>query len=408
MNNRRGYVFEEVVARELEKQGYQVELTPKSRDFGVDIIARKGGRKIAIQVKNTKKPVGVKAVQEVVAGKRHYKCNEAWVVSKSGFTKNAVELARDNKVELVDWREYGREYNEVEWDGKVVWEEDIEEVSTNSNSGVGILISVLVVLIFIAAVYFDLRLDFGPTDANMNVDKIGITEQERIEMVLPAMIVPEIQNKTVLFFDDFERYKIGYTMGQQNGWFPIGGWYGKVGEQKVVQGISVSGNKSFQLWGDSCVNAGYHRYLEFDKGYLRIREMANSIGFETYIGIEGYGGPDCDDKVGDNSTAALLGFWNSRDGKYYVLVVFKRDGRIYANGRLIGRWEPKKWYHVRIVMNWQKGVFDVFLNGEKVGASLPVNKFEARYWIYDGIIVGSGHAAVRVFYDDFMIFMTNG
>ncbi|WP_157065493.1 hypothetical protein [Thermococcus celericrescens] len=47
----------------------------------------------------------------------------------------------------------------------------------------------------------------------------------------------------------------------------------------------------------------------------------------------------------------------------------------------------------------------MYINGEKVGTDIPINKFGARYYTYDGIIAGSGHASVRVFLDDFEIFL---
>ncbi|WP_168169234.1 restriction endonuclease [Thermococcus sp. 5-4] len=98
-----GYSFEEVVARELESYGYEVELTPKSRDFGADIIARKDGKKMAIQVKYTSRPVGVHAVQEVLGGKKYYRCKDAWIISTAGFTRQARELAKRSKVHLIEW-----------------------------------------------------------------------------------------------------------------------------------------------------------------------------------------------------------------------------------------------------------------------------------------------------------------
>ncbi len=455
--NSKGYEFERIVAEELERQGYEVKQTKKSGDFGVDIIARKGEGKIAIQVKNTRDPVGVKAVQEVFTGKRYYRCKEAWVVSTSGFTKRAKELARKTRVKLLTWedlKEMGNttsrgvySYFGGNWGTSDYFMEYTPKIGVDQKSHVNgvtsewyfkeshrgipenkhqknvnfwiktILLILWVGFWIVGAVILLVPINHQasptstmspspviPTQSTPKQTKI----QEPLTIVLPAMDIPQIQNTTVIFSDDFEEYRIG-NMGQQNGWFLIWGWSGKSFEQKVVAGVSVSGSKSFQLWGDPCRSAGYHRYLYFNKSYLQLRKMNNkSIGLETYIGIEGYGNPKCGDKFENNATAGIIGFWNSDDKKYYALVTFKRDGGIYANGVLIGKWEPKKWYHIRIILNWQKGAFDVYLNGKKVGNLIPINKFNVRYPNYDGIIIGSGHAGVRVFFDDFAIFMVNG
>jgi restriction system protein len=55
-----------------------------------------------VQAKRYRSSVGVRAVQEAVAAKAKYRCSEAMVVTNSTFTKQAVELARANKVTLVD------------------------------------------------------------------------------------------------------------------------------------------------------------------------------------------------------------------------------------------------------------------------------------------------------------------
>ena len=48
------------------------------------------------------KAIGNKAVQEISAGKLFWKGTHAMIVSKSGFTKSAHQLAKSNKVELIN------------------------------------------------------------------------------------------------------------------------------------------------------------------------------------------------------------------------------------------------------------------------------------------------------------------
>ena len=82
--------------------GYKVKTTPRTNDYGADLILTKDGDKIVVQAKRWNDPVGNSAVQEVVAAKAYYKANRAMVVTNSYFTSNARSLAHVNNVELWD------------------------------------------------------------------------------------------------------------------------------------------------------------------------------------------------------------------------------------------------------------------------------------------------------------------
>lgn len=98
-----GHDYEYLVARYLKAHGYTgVTVTKGSGDFGVDVIAHKGGHKYAVQCKYYSNSVGLSAVQEAVAGMAYYKCDRAMVVTNSSFTKAARDLARANNVLLLD------------------------------------------------------------------------------------------------------------------------------------------------------------------------------------------------------------------------------------------------------------------------------------------------------------------
>ena len=79
---------------------YDIERTQDSVDFGVDVLGVKDEKKYAIQCKRFAKPVGIKAVQEVIAGKVYYNCSKCMVVSNNTFTPSAVKLANKNDVIL--------------------------------------------------------------------------------------------------------------------------------------------------------------------------------------------------------------------------------------------------------------------------------------------------------------------
>jgi len=95
-----GKTFEKYLEVLFKKLGYKVERTRYVGDYGADLVVRKDGIKTIIQAKRYKKNVGVKAVQEAVAAKGYYKCDEAMVVTNSFYTKQAKELAKANRVKL--------------------------------------------------------------------------------------------------------------------------------------------------------------------------------------------------------------------------------------------------------------------------------------------------------------------
>lgn len=98
-----GYDFEYFCANLLRQKGfYNVKVTKASGDQGVDIIAYKKNKKYAIQCKYYNSPVGNKAIQEIYAGKAHFYCDKAIVMTNNTFTKSAKELAHSTNVELWD------------------------------------------------------------------------------------------------------------------------------------------------------------------------------------------------------------------------------------------------------------------------------------------------------------------
>lgn len=95
-----GKTFEKYLEVLFGKLGYRVERTRYVGDYGADLVAKKNGVKYVIQAKRHKSKIGVKAIQEVVAAKGYYHCDEALVVTNSFFTGPAINLAKANNVEL--------------------------------------------------------------------------------------------------------------------------------------------------------------------------------------------------------------------------------------------------------------------------------------------------------------------
>jgi hypothetical protein len=100
-----GAEFENEVAGLLGGLGYSVQRARASGDKGVDLILKKGNRKVAVQLKRWTAPVGHRAVQAAFEGRIHHGADEAWLVTTSRFTPRAAELARTTGVRLVDGAE---------------------------------------------------------------------------------------------------------------------------------------------------------------------------------------------------------------------------------------------------------------------------------------------------------------
>ena len=98
-----GYEFEYYLKKLFKSKNYKVKHTPLSNDQGADLIVEKDNITTVIQAKRYSKPVGNKAVQEVIAAKQYYNCHKVIVITNNTFTKSAKDLARKCRVELFDY-----------------------------------------------------------------------------------------------------------------------------------------------------------------------------------------------------------------------------------------------------------------------------------------------------------------
>jgi restriction system protein len=97
----KGEDFEEFLAVLFRNLGLQVETTPKSKDFGADLIlTNKDGKRVAVQAKRYERTVGVDAIQQVIGAKGHYNTQDAWVITNQDFSDGAKDLAKSNNVRL--------------------------------------------------------------------------------------------------------------------------------------------------------------------------------------------------------------------------------------------------------------------------------------------------------------------
>lgn len=99
--------FEALVAALYRKIGYQVELTPPSRDGGRDVIATRAqpGRREVVEVecKTHSSPIGVKHVRQLCGVVEMSRASRGVLVAAGRFTRGArAEAAVDSRLELID------------------------------------------------------------------------------------------------------------------------------------------------------------------------------------------------------------------------------------------------------------------------------------------------------------------
>jgi Restriction endonuclease len=97
--------FELFCAEQLQRAGWNAQVTMRSRDQGVDVVAEKSGKRVVLQCKLYSGPVGNGAVQEIVAGRAHEQADFGAVVTNSRYTAPAEQLAATNHILLLHYRD---------------------------------------------------------------------------------------------------------------------------------------------------------------------------------------------------------------------------------------------------------------------------------------------------------------
>ena len=99
-----GTEFEDYVAARMQRAGWQITFTPASGDYGVDLIARRDYKSVAVQCKRLSKPVGIGSRTAGGFRARHYDCTKSIVVSNQEFTDAAKRLAYTHNCQLIGRR----------------------------------------------------------------------------------------------------------------------------------------------------------------------------------------------------------------------------------------------------------------------------------------------------------------
>jgi restriction system protein len=107
----------EIFVKELYKKlGYNSWITQRTHDHGADVIAEKNSKRIAIQVKYSKKNINGYGIYQTERGKHNYKADKGICVTNSRFTNQAKLDALRYDIQLMDTDEISRflrKYNSI-------------------------------------------------------------------------------------------------------------------------------------------------------------------------------------------------------------------------------------------------------------------------------------------------------
>jgi restriction system protein len=101
------YRFEYLTAALLRKMGYEVSMTKKSHDGGIDVIAKRdiaGNREtVYAQCKCVTKNIGVSCVRDLLGAVADGKASKGILFSTAGFSSESRKFSRGNpRIDLVD------------------------------------------------------------------------------------------------------------------------------------------------------------------------------------------------------------------------------------------------------------------------------------------------------------------
>lgn len=94
--------FEKLIVELFAKMGYKVRLTPYVADYGGDLVAKKCGETVVVQVKKWKTGhnVGARDIQQALGAMWKYGANKTIFITTSDFTVHAKEQAKGAPIEL--------------------------------------------------------------------------------------------------------------------------------------------------------------------------------------------------------------------------------------------------------------------------------------------------------------------
>ncbi|ACS32877.1 hypothetical protein [Thermococcus gammatolerans] len=193
-----------------------------------------------------------------------------------------------------------------------------------------------------------------------------------------------------LFFDDFESYSVG-QFPSSGGWEVLYIGAGKE-QQYVSDKYSKSGRKSFRLLGTTGWSAVVMK---------KFSSSATIIGFEFDILFKSKGEGYVDHPGFVCSDCKSWGqYWSVLFDHSNAIIYIKTDG----GDIVLGSWEPKKWYHIKAIINKDTKTISVWINGVLKADNVKLPKDDWNTEDIQGIALTSAWPAQEVFYDNVRVF----
>ncbi len=103
----KGHYFEDVVEKYFELLGYRVRRNVRIKGFSgaiheIDILLETGDEQVVVEVKNLKRPVAKEWIMKTHNVAKDIGAHGAFVVSSSGFTRDAINVAKILGVKLLE------------------------------------------------------------------------------------------------------------------------------------------------------------------------------------------------------------------------------------------------------------------------------------------------------------------
>lgn len=118
------YEFEKHVAFIFNKLGYKTKVTKATGDGGKDIIMHKDGKKCVVEVKlyATNRKISEDKIRKLHSAKIECEADDAFFVTTSDFTKQAIKLAEKVNIMLINGHKL------VSLTDRCISPEDVKEV----------------------------------------------------------------------------------------------------------------------------------------------------------------------------------------------------------------------------------------------------------------------------------------
>lgn len=95
--------YEHYVAAVLAAEGWDARVTPPQRDFGLDVICEREGRRLGVQVKmygSGERPVNAQIIMQLHGAAAYQDCTEAMLVTDGRVLDDARRVGRKLDIEL--------------------------------------------------------------------------------------------------------------------------------------------------------------------------------------------------------------------------------------------------------------------------------------------------------------------